>query len=439
MTEVDEFELVERGTPPTTVRPEQPVRQRRYGPWPWAVLAAALVLAGVWSAPTRPYPPIGVGTEQGPAWAMLAVDLTAPPSVEWSAEVGDLATAIPVLQRVGDVVILLDDVVAGYDAATGEELWSHDAGDETCTVTSRVVCTMREGGAGVITSIDPTTGKTETLAMPDAVYAIGVDGGLVVAADVDRGHLVRVDPGGEWLWDVPLDAAVHDSSDGGWSSLHVALTGNVLVVGGPLTYAVDVRTGEVMPDPARWSVWATPFGVTAEGVDGLGPVRYLIDPGGEVRSARSDGILLRVDDGIGADVRLEMNGPLLTASYTDDLTLWSVPDEAEREDRIATFAMARLGGVVVAAGVGDGVTVSGHDLITGEELWRLPEGSWPDTLAGSGSTLLRLDDEATLAAMDVRTGAELWRLGTGVVRSVAATDHGVVVLTDDTLTSWEWS
>ncbi|WP_420112888.1 hypothetical protein, partial [Pseudactinotalea sp.] len=293
-------------------------------------------------------------------------------------------------------------------------------------------------GVGLITSIDPASGETVTLTVPAAEYAIAVDGGLVVAMDVDRGHIMRVNDADERVWETAFDVAVLDGDTRGWPDLPVALADDILVVGGPLPYAVDVRNGELMTEPARWAVWSTPFGTTAEGVDALGPVRYLIDRDGDVQTMRADGIALRVDDGIGSDVLLKMDGPLLTATSADNIALWMVPDEAGPSDRIATFAMARLAGVVVAAGVGEVVTVSGHDLVTGEELWRLPEGSWPDTLAGSGSTLLRLENQETLAAMDIRTGDELWQLSTGPVRSVAATDHGMVVLTDGALTSWQW-
>lgn len=136
-----------------------------------------------------------------------------------------------------------------------------------------------------------------------------------------------------------------------------------------------------------------------------------------------------------------MNGPLLVASSADGMQLWTVPSEDEEEhddDRIATFAMARLAGVVIAAGVGPDVTVTGHDLITGEELWRLPQG-WPDTFAAAGTTLLRLENGQTIAAMDVHTGAELWRLEMGdEVQGVVAADDAVIVLDDDGLTRFAW-
>uniref|UniRef100_UPI003B3A4379 hypothetical protein n=1 Tax=Pseudactinotalea sp. TaxID=1926260 RepID=UPI003B3A4379 len=185
MTDVEEFDLVEHSPPPTPVGQTRP---RRSAPWSWAALAAVLVLAGVASAPDRPYPSIGVGTAQGTSAAVLELDLTVPAVPAWSTEI-ELATPIPVLRPVGDVVIVLDEVVTGYDPATGEPLWRHDAVGETCAVTSQVVCTARDG-VGLITSIDPASGETVTLTIPEAEYAIAVDGGLVVAMDVDRGHIM---------------------------------------------------------------------------------------------------------------------------------------------------------------------------------------------------------------------------------------------------------
>jgi len=107
MTDVDEFELAPARprTSPATRR-----RNRQSGPWRWAALAAALVLAGAATTPDHPLP-LGAGAEQGPTSQLLDVDLSTPPTVAWSSDIPTPHNATAHLQIVGDVVVVAADVI----------------------------------------------------------------------------------------------------------------------------------------------------------------------------------------------------------------------------------------------------------------------------------------------------------------------------------------
>ncbi|GAB2610109.1 outer membrane protein assembly factor BamB family protein [Pseudactinotalea suaedae] len=432
MADVDEFDLAEERRE-TDARP---VQRSRHGPWFWTAWAVVLVVVGAGAAPDRPLP-LGAGTEQTPRYGILDVDLTVAPAVAWSVGL-DAVTAAgwPPLQRVGDVVIAVTDPVTGFDVATGEPRWQLGAPAGVCSITTRVVCTTRSGADGVVTVLDPATGDTEVLRIPGAVHAIALDGGLVVAADVDGGHLMAFDDDGQMLWDTPFEGAAVDSDDGGGGRLLSALVDHLLVVGGGITYAVDTRTGELQP--GTWAVWTSALGVGVELAGVEDPRHYWVSSDGEV-TTRAEALPMQVDDGVGGDVQIDMVGPLLRATDAEGRELWTLPGEDDADDdRLITFALARLAGVVMTAGVGDDVTVSGHDQLTGDELWRLPAGSWPDTFAGAGTTLLRLSADDAFAALDIRTGDELWRHRLGDVIAVVATPDGATVLTEDALTRLVW-
>lgn len=137
---------------------------------------------------------------------------------------------------------------AGFDAATGEPLWGHPGPIGICGITTRVVCTVREGTDGVVTSIDPATGESETLRIPAVAYAVAVEVGLVVATDSDDDYLMAIDAAGDTIWETPFDAAAADSGEGGVTlPLTLAVIDDLLVVGGPISFAVDIHTGQVQP------------------------------------------------------------------------------------------------------------------------------------------------------------------------------------------------
>lgn len=434
MADVDEFDLAEARA---QMEPPPPRRRARRGPWLWVACAVMLLVLGVGAAPEHPLP-IGAGTEQGEAYGTLDVDLISPPEVAWSTPLDGVETAgWPLLQRLGDVVIVTSDPMIGLDMATGEQRWTLAAAPGACSITMRVTC-LDSSHEGVVMSLDPATGQIENTQVPAAAaHAFAVEGGVVVAVDIDDGRLVKIDGTGVTSWDVPLDAAVIDSEDP-YPWLMAGIVGDLLVVGGPVSYAVDIRTGEVQPHPGQWSIWTSPLGLSVEYISDS-PIRYLIDSDGRTMTLPANAAPLRVDDGTGADILLQMDGEHLNASFGDGVELWTVPSEHDvADDRHVTFPMARLDGVVVAGGYGDAVVISGHDQITGAELWRLPDGSWPEILAGAGSTMLWLSNSTSLAARDTRSGADLWEQDLGDVLGTVATADGIIVLTASALTRLAW-
>lgn len=438
MAEVDEFELTS-----TTVRPQSPSRRRSPQPWPWVICAGLLVLLGAAAAPTHPIR-VGVGFGQDEPTGMLAVELTEPPVTVWSTQLGSLGSGFgATLRQLGDIAVVLSDPAVGVDISTGDIRWSLPTAASTCVLTTALVCTPTDR-SGAIMTLDPATGATATVQVDGAVHAVAVEGGLVVAVDVDKGRLVKVDGTGAPVWDVPLDAAMVDGAEAPhW--LQAATVENILYLSGaPLPYAVDVYTGEVQTSSSLWRVWDSPRGPVVTSDDPRMALVYRVGADGRLTVESNGPMALRIDDGRGADVQLHVEAGQLTATTADGDLLWTVPeDRADAENYITVTPTARLEGVVVVTSVGQSNTTSGYDLLYGDELWTLPDETWPQIITGSGSTLLWLmtggPRTGTIGALDVHSGDDLWQADVeAVMLDSLLIDDGLLVLTTDALMRLAW-
>ena len=274
------------------------------------------------------------------------------------------------------------EVVACYDAGTGEKRWEH-----AIDVYHTTVAFNRVGWASL--TADPETGT---------IYAHGV-----------AGQLIAFDTEGEILWSHFLTEEYGRLSGYGGRTQTPLVDGDLLL----LTFvssgwgdqaaprhryhAFDKRTGEL--------VWvATPGGMPFDMNTQSGPV--VADIGGRrlLVAGNADGHVYAVDVATGAAVwsfslsRRGLNSTVLVAGET----VFAAHSEENLDD-------ATMGRVVAFRGTGSGD-------VTDQEIWRVDEMavgfSSPAYLDGK---LYVVDNSANLHRIDAASGKVEWEHGLGTV------------------------
>lgn len=395
MPAVEEFDLAEA----EASRDDEPPRRRRHRAWGWAAGAAALVAAGVVAAPPNGIP---LGVIPQDQVAMIAVDASAPPREVWRVDTGTWHGGERNLWVVGGTVLAVGDTVQGIDLASGDVRWEHDVSTASCTVHDAVSCVVAAGSPDAVVVRITLDGSTMGTPAPGAVRAVDVGGDLIVlTTDADQ-QVRRLRPDGTVVWSAALPAEVTSNDiPREWISMDVL--GDRLYVGGAVVATYAVTDGSLVEDEPVAGVFRMPYGyLVYQGsrVDTL-PGVALVDPDGSVRL--SD-IRMAPDDDPGSTVQISREvGTLVTRG---DEVLW--------QDQQG-YAIARLAGVLVLRQWepdGDEERLSGHDLLTGEQLWERAGAS--QLVAGGGSAALAWGTSAGgLSGLDVRTGEELWSLSMG--------------------------
>lgn len=396
MPAVEEFDLAEA----EASRDDEPPRRRRHRAWVWAAGAAALVAAGVVAAPPNGIP---LGVIPQDQVAMIAVDASAPPREVWRVDTGTWHGGERNLWVVGGTVLAVGDTVQGIDLASGDVRWEHDVSTASCTVHDAVSCVVAAGTPDAVVVRITLDGSTMGTPAPGAVRAVDVGSDLIVlaASDSDQ-QLLRLRPDGTVVWTAPLPADVTSNDiPREWISMDVL--GDRLYVGGGGVAMFDITDSSLVEDDPITAVFRGPYGyLLYRGYDGDGPpTTTLVDRDGSVRL--SD-IRMAPDDDPGSPVQISREvGTLVTRG---DEVLW--------QDQQG-YAIARVAGVLVLRQWepdSDEERLSGHDLLTGEQLWERIGAS--QLVVGGGDAVLAWDvPQGGLAGIDVLTGEELWSLGMG--------------------------
>jgi len=286
-----------------------------------------------------------------------------------------------VIGRVGEG-IARQEVVACYDAGSGDKRWEHRQ-----NVYHTTVAFNRVGWASL--AADPETGT---------LYAHGV-----------AGQFVAFDPDGGILWSHFLTEEFGRLSGYGGRTQTPLVDGDVVILtfvssgwgdqAAPRHryYAFDKRTGEL--------IWvSTPGGFPADMNTQSGPVIAEIGGRRLLVAGNADGKIYAVDVGTGKPVwsynlsRRGLNSTVVVAGET----VFAAHSEENLDD-------ATMGRVVAfrAGGNGD---------ISDQELWRIDELSIGfSTPAYRNGKLYVVDNSANLSRIDAETGTVEWEFGLGTV------------------------
>ena len=379
-----------------------PTRRPWRGPTAWVSCAVVLVLIGVVLAR-----PLDLGTEP---WGAVA-DVTSVPREAWtvrSEEELHLA-----LLADGVLIAAGAQTVQGLDPVSGEQLWELELVSARCTTdTENLVCTDT---ASRVLQIDPHTGATTPLEVPDAVVATVVDGDVYALTREGQGQVERRS-GGEVVWSTPVTVA----DDYGLSTAGLTvIAGHVLttLVLDPADFSAtgavfDASTGEPWDRRQNFVVQLSP-GVWLASHRDAGTV--FVRGAGEPSETVGAGGFLQFDDQWrdSEQVGTTENDELGIVDAENGSWLW-------RTDYPA-YPMARAGGVVLALVAEEANAIQGLRAATGELLWErsnmwlmcpcLSDGS---TLAAhafevgaDGSTS---PEQAQIIGVDVGSGEQLWSL-----------------------------
>lgn len=412
--------------------------------WPWALVATALLAAGVVLQPAGP--PIGYAPGSGGAVGLSAFELGEPPTLEWSA---DLPPGVYSARVIDGVVITgPEGGLQGRDLATGEPLWDLALPTASCQFQHQVTCVVPDDpmwpldADGEVWLIEPRTGAISVpMIVAGAVGAYRIEDDLVLHLRDEEGQrLTRLGADGESMWTTPVVDLMPEGFRG--SSPWMSVGGRLYVQGITGQAVIDPDTGEILravgiefsldgQAPLLFSIQQS-IGVIV--FDDLDDERPPQEPGPGSTLIPADGSepytidLLVPDDDIGGQIRLGVDSSQVVTATWDatDATLWTMPD-AVPQLRLAGVAL-----VWPTLPEGDAPELRAVDAYTGEILWAA--GLSP--IAASGSVIVAAQfDGDRLEAVDVRTGETLWDLdGLGPIRWVE-TGAGVLVSQDDTTLS----
>jgi outer membrane protein assembly factor BamB len=353
--------------------------------------AAVLASGGDWSNWRGPHRD-GTSDETGliSSWSRSGENLI------WKAELTTRATPIVfdgracVSGRVGRE-LLMQELVACFDAGTGRKLW-----ERRFPVYNTTVPFTRVGWASL--AGDPETGY---------VYAQNVDG-----------HFLAFDREGEIVWEHRLGEEFGRASGFGGRTLIPIVDGDRVIVGivgagwgetaAPRQryMAFDKRTGEVL-----WV--STPGQVMIKDFNNNGsPTVATIGGRRVVVGAGADGWVHAVDAGTGEPLwrfELSQRGLQVPVLVQGD-TVYA----AHSEENVDTPGV--MGRVVALDGTGRG------DITKTGEIWRtngLGVGFASPTAVGG--RLYVLGNPADLHALDLKTGEPLWSINLGNIGRAAVT------------------
>ncbi|WP_159621741.1 PQQ-binding-like beta-propeller repeat protein [Ruania rhizosphaerae] len=392
MRPTDEFE-------PAPTSPTSPEAARRRPqvwsrPWPWAVLAVLLVVAAVLTVP-RPGPVVD-------PWGYLP-NLHDEPELAWETDL--TADAFWLFSRA--VVARGPDGVTGLDSASGEEIWSIQAEEPTCTSDGvDLTCTT---GPDTVEVIDPRSGRARPYEVPGVAAAASVDRDIVAVTTHD---IRRVNGSGRLIWrsEIVFGRAMNAPPE----LIHSTVAVSSIRSGSTL---LDAETGNEVsvPDAGR-----SPHSVR----DGLW------------RSTDLSATWLYVRD----DPSLAFNGWISERIATPDPTLIRAIDEKEldRWRPVAFLPEVTLGFLTIREH-GPGVLIA-EAPDTGEELWRTgPEVSmWDPPLLGPETFLY--SDSTELIALDVSTGSTRWTIAPqDVILDFSSDGERLYILDETGVSGWDLS
>lgn len=428
MAAVDEFELLDT-VPDGGPGPDRPPHR---GPWsrplPWLATAAALVLVGSLNAT----PLIGLAAD-GPGIALGITDLplARPPTLAWQVDL----TFPQVVDVTGDRVVVVGEGetgrdVLGIDLAAGAEVWHYADHSSTCQMGSVVTCVENPGDPdATIVTMSPEDGARTSTPYPGVLGAITVGEDLVVVEAMENGavleEVVLVEADGSERWRVQADA-VDTFSTPAWVGLRVEEPVVSLDVSGT---SLDLQTGEEVVQ----SRFELNEGEWVEIVD-AGEAIVHSDQGSV--TVGIDEALTWVDDDAGGPVVLRQNdGTSLVASLrATGEELWRISDGS-------CYPYARLlHRFVLGCWSSTGTEgLIGVDELTGESVWTIATQGW--VVAASRDALVLIDDMAhSLLALDPMTGTELWRIPwpSTYFQTVSDGAEGLLVSGDATLGRIVW-
>ena len=370
--------------------------RRRGGAWPLpAAVAVALLALGAGFSAAPP-----AGAADWPHWRGPARDGTSPETgliSTWSSEGENLiwrhdftGRSTPVVfagrvcanGRVGEG-ISRQEMVACYDAGSGEELW-----EKRWPVYHTTVPWNRVGWPNPV--IDPETGY---------LYVQGV-GGLIFCLDSTDGREV---------WSRPLiEEYGFMEGYGGRTQTPLVDEERVIVTfastnwgdqSRPLhrMYAFDKRTGEAVWASSPASSMADKNSQSTPAVAVVGDRRLVIQGNG-------DGWIYAVEARTGRPVwSFELSKRALNTSVVvDGATVYA----AHSEENVDEPTMGR---VVAIDASGEGDVTKSH------ERWRAPIAAGYASPALAGGVLYVIDNGANLIALDAAGGRQLWHHNLGTV------------------------
>ncbi|WP_147918698.1 PQQ-binding-like beta-propeller repeat protein [Ruania zhangjianzhongii] len=381
----------------------EPARRPWRGPVAWVSCAVVLVLIGMVLAR-----PLQIGTEP---WGAVA-DITSTPREAWSLPLEEEIRSV--LLADGVLVAAGAQRVQGLEPGSGDQLWELAMVGARCTTdTENLVCTDT---ASQVQQIDPHSGETTALDVPQAIVATVSGGDVFAVTRAGQGQVQRLSDG-EVLWSTPVTAI--DDNGLSRSGLTV-IAGQVLT---PLVMdqadfgasgaVLDAETGERWEEHELFVTQLSAGVWLASHRDGGTIFVHGMDQPSETVGA---GGFLQYDDQwqSSAQIGTTADNELGIVDRESGDWLWHTDYPA--------YPMARAGGVLVAL-IADGQTsaIQGLRVTTGEPLWQHPN-TWlmcpclsdGSTLAGQsyeiGADGSTSTEQAIIVGLDVSSGEQVWSL-----------------------------